>query len=291
MNRRTLWRAFLWAFVTASFGFSQVAAPSDTPNPVPVPNRSTPEASYCQSLLSPGPEGKALESACIFSLSLTQRMPNFVCDMSVEKYEDMTRTYRSTKSMQKVHAQARFVNGKDSYDNLQINGKSVEGTSQLIEGTWSFGEFGAKLLAAFNPKNHPKFRFSRQRKVNGIPAYEYEFHVENGNNHFWRWLWARKSALPGYEGKIAVSMRDGTILRLELDSAQGVPDDFPIQSVESKTDYSYFDFKDKSGFVLPSNAHIMTRMLDHRIYRTNITFSQCHRFRVDSRVVPDASQR
>jgi hypothetical protein len=227
----------------------------------------------------------------MFSLSITQHMPNFVCEMSVEKYEDITRTYRSTQSMQKIHAHARYVNGKDYYDNLEINGKQVESTNQLIEGTWSFGEFGAKLLAAFNPKNHPKFSFSKGTKVNGVPAFEYGFRVEDGSNHFWRWRWGKKSTLPGYEGKVWVSAADGRILRLELDSTQGVPDDFPIQSVESKTDYSYFDFKDRSGFVLPSNARIVTHMLDHRVYRTNITFSHCMRFHVDSRIISESTQK
>jgi hypothetical protein len=293
MNWRTIGRIGALTVVAASFDFAQVAAPSASSNGTSAakPTRPGPNEGYCQSLLQPGREGDALKSACMFSLSLAQHIPNFVCEMSVEKYEDITRTYRSTHYMQKIHAQARYVNGKDYYDNLQINGKLVESTNELIEGTWSFGEFGAKLLAAFNPKNRPKFKFSREDKVSGVPAFEYEFHVEHGNNRFWRWLWEKKSALPGYEGKVWVSKRDGTILRLELDSTQGVPDDFPIQSVESKTDYSYFDFKDRSGFVLPSNARIVTRMLDHRIYRTNITFSHCKRFRVDSRIVSDVSQQ
>jgi hypothetical protein len=292
MNRRAIGRIGAFAALAASFGLAQVAQPSPLSNTSPPANLSatSPTEGYCQSLLQPGKEGNALKSACIFSLSLAQNMPNFVCEMSVEKYEDITRTYRSTHYMQKIHAQARYVNGKDYYDDLQINGKLVENTNQLIEGTWSFGEFGAKLLAAFNPKNHPKFSFSKSTKVNGVPAFEYEYHVEHRNNRFWRWLFERKSALPGYEGKVWVSKRDGTILRLQLDSTLGVPDDFPIQAVESKTDYSYFDFKDRSGFVLPSSAHIVTRMLDRRVYRTNMTFSHCKRFTVDSHVVLDASQ-
>jgi len=291
MSWRTLGAIGALAVGTVSFGLGQVAAPSAFSNSSPAANLATPmqNENYCQSLLRPSREADALKSACLFSLSLTQNMPNFVCEMSVEKYEDITRTFRSTHYMQKVHAQARYVNGKDSYDDLHVNGRLVESTSQLIEGTWSFGEFGAKLLAAFNPKNRPKFSFSRDTKVNGVPAYEYGFHVEHGNNRFWRWLCGKTSTLPGYEGKVAVSARDGRILHLELDSAQGVPDDFPIQSIESKTDYSYFDFKDGSGFVLPANAHIVTRMLDNRVYRTNITFSHCKRFRVDSRIISEAS--
>ena len=242
---------------------------------------------YCRSLLS-GPQGTALQNACRFSLSLSQAMPNFVCEMEVEKYEDVSRTYRSTKYMQKIHAQARYVNGKDYYDGLTINGRLAPDNNELIEGTWSFGEFGVKLLAAFNPKNHPVFRYTRKTKVNGADAFEYEFEVEHSNNRFWRWLFNRRSTLPGYEGKLWVAKRDGAILRLHLDSTDGVPDDFPIQSVESKTDYSWVDFKDKSGFILPTKVQIRTSMLDHRVYRTSISYSKCHRFKVDSRVVSES---
>jgi hypothetical protein len=242
--------------------------------------------SYCQSLLHlDGPRGNAFRNACVFSLSLVRQMPNFMCDMEVEKYEDVNQFYKSTHYMQRIHARARYLNGKDSYDDLSINGRPSD-KIELVEGTWSFGEFGAKLLAAFSPKNHPNVSFSKETKVNGTPAYEFRFDVDQRRNRFWRWLWGKTSALPGYEGKIWVARRDGTILRLELNSNGGVPDDFPIQGVESKTDYSYVDFKDRSGFVLPSKVQIRTHMLDQRLYRTQILYSKCHRFKVDTQIVP-----
>lgn len=221
----------------------------------------------------------------MFSLSVVRQMPNFMCEMEVEKYEDVNQSYKSTHYMQKIHARARYFNGKDSYDDLSINGRPSD-KMELVEGTWSFGEFGAKLLAAFSPKNHPNVSFSKETKVNGTPAYEFSFNVEQRRNRFWRWLWGKTSALPGYEGKIWVARRDGTILRLELNSNGGVPDDFPIQGVESKTDYSYVDFKDRSGFVLPSKVQIRTHMLDRRLYRTQISYSKCHRFKVDTQIIP-----
>jgi hypothetical protein len=229
---------------------------------------------YCGSLLPESQMSNALKNACMFSLSAIKMMPDFTCQMNVEKYEDVTRSYRSTQAMQKIHAHARYVNGIDYYDDLRINGRPSD-NGALIEGTWSFGEFGAKLLAAFNPKSHPVFKFSRKTKTNGVESFEYEFHVENKNNKFWRWRWGKKSTLPGYEGRLWVSRRDGTILRLRLGSTEGVPDDFPIQTVESTTDYAYVDFKDRSGFILPSKSQIQTRMLDHRLYRTQISFDHC----------------
>ena len=78
----------------------------------------------------------------MFSLSLGRQMPNFMCDMEVEKFEDVTQAYKSTNYMQKIHARARYVNGKDSYDELSINGRPSD-KMDLIEGTWSFGVFGA----------------------------------------------------------------------------------------------------------------------------------------------------
>ena len=252
------------------------------------PSMALADDTYCQALV-PGPEGAPLQAACKFSLSLGKTMPNYVCEMAVEKYEDVSQAYRSTHYMQKIHARARFVSGKDYYDDLHINGKPSADTEQLIEGTWSFGEFGAKLLAAFNPKNHPSFKFERRTRIKGVEAFEYEFEVEPKNNRFWRWLFNRRATLPGYEGKLWVDAKDGSILRLHLDSTNGVPEDFPIQSVESKTDYSWVDFKDKSGFILPTKVQIRTSMLDHRIYRTTISYSKCHRFSVDSRVLTETA--
>jgi hypothetical protein len=254
-------------------------------SPVAISTEQSAE-SYCQSLVSQdGPRGQAFKNACVFSLSLGHQMPNFICDMEVEKFEDINQSYKSTHYMQRIHARARYYNGKDSYDDLSINGRPSDKT-QLVEGTWSFGEFGAKLLAAFSPKNRPNIRFERETKINGVPAYEFSFNVDHRRNRFWRWLWGKTSALPGYEGKLWIARRDGTVLRLQLDSKDGVPEDFPIQLVESKTDYSYVDFKDRSGFVLPSKVQIRTQMLDHRLYRTQISYSKCQRFKVESRIVP-----
>jgi hypothetical protein len=287
MNARphTVCAAFI--FVSALSCAAQ-EIPQQVQNPLtqPLPAGQSSET-YCQSLLPPSPMSNALKNACMFSLSAIKVMPDFTCEMDVEKYEDVTNNYRSTQPMQKIRAHARYVNGIDYYDNLQINGRPSN-NGALIEGTWSFGEFGAKLLAAFNPKNHPVFKYTGKGKVNGIEAYEYEFHVQHENNKFWRWKWGKKSTLPGYDGHLWVARRDGAILRLRLGSAGGVPEDFPIQTVESVTDYTFVDFKDRSGFILPSKSQIQTRMLDHRFYRTRINFEHCQRFRVDSRIVADA---
>jgi hypothetical protein len=247
------------------------------------PDLSVP--SYCRSLLPRGQEASALEGACNFALELSQHMPNFTCEMKVEKYEDINSTFRSTQYMQKIEARARYVNGKDSYDDLRINSRPVADSSALIQGTWSFGEFGIKLLAAFAPKDHPSFKFTRSTNVNGFDAYEYEFRVHQKNNRMWRWIWEKKSTLPGYSGKIWIAKRDGRILRLHLTSNEGVPEDFPIHAVESKTEYSFVDFKDGSGFVLPSKAQINTWMNDKRLIRTKMSFTKCQRFRVDSHII------
>ena len=245
--------------------------------------------SYCQSLLPSNPQGHALEQACMFSLSLSNNMPNFTCDMKVEKFEDVNKSIRSSVFMQRIHARARYVKGKDSYDDLRVNGRPMKDDSALIEGTWSFGEFGIKLLAAFAPKDYPTFKYLRNANVNGVESYEYEFRVRPKDNHIWRWIWGKQSTLPGYSGKIWLSRQSGRILRLHLNSSDGVPEDFPIQSVESRTEYSYVDFKDGSGFVLPSKVAINTSMADKRFIRTNINFSRCQRFRVNSRIVMDTS--
>lgn len=253
---------------------------------------STPDpalASYCQSLLPSNPQGHALEQACNFSLSLSHHMPNFTCEMKVEKFEDINQNMRSSVYMQRIQARARYVNGKDSYDDLRVNGKLMKDDSALIEGTWSFGEFGIKLLAAFAPKDHPSFKYVRNSTIDGIESYEYEFRVRHADNLIWRWIWGTRSTLPGYSGKIWLSRHNGRILRLHLNSSEGVPEDFPIRSVESRTEYSYVDFKDGSGFVLPSKVKINTLMGDKRLIRTTIDFNKCQRFRVDSRIVMDAS--
>src|SRR4051812_11357818 len=114
-------------------------------------------ASYCRSLLPPNPQGHALEQACLFSLSLSHHMPNFTCEMKVEKFEDINKNVPSSIYMQRIQARARYLNGKDSYDDLRVNGKPMKDDSALLQGAWSFGEFGIKLLAAFAPKDHPKF--------------------------------------------------------------------------------------------------------------------------------------
>jgi hypothetical protein len=245
--------------------------------------RSSPVDNYCNSLLPADSHAKPLQQACTIVLTLTERLPNFLCDMDVSKYKQNEKNI--FVGVQHITAHYRAANGQDSYDELLINGKASSDAASLMQGTWSKGEFGLKLVAAFAPQASPRFRFLRAAHLENTDVYVYEFSVAKQNNQLWPWIWKERTVFPGYEGKIWAAVADGQVLRLEMKSTDGVPNDFPITAAKSITDLAFIDFEDGSGFELPSSVRIFESARDQHALRQVITFSNCHKFRATSRVV------
>lgn len=272
---------------------AQPPEPSTVPAPGPNPqlqlDKPRTVGEYCKSLLPGDPHSAALEEACVFALMLPRRLPNFMCDMDIQKFGRRTHGPDAARPIQHVTGKVRLVDGQDSYENLRIDGKQKFKESDLFEGTWPVGEFGLKLMAAFAPEDEPSFRFLRETNLDGRRMFEYQFAVRIGNNRIWKLASGDKTVYPGFDGKILVDAVSFRIVRLNLATAD-VPKVFRIHSVASETHYQLVDFNDGSTLDLPYRAFNSTEVSDATFtndisFSMDIRYSNCQRFRATSRII------
>ena len=283
----------LFLALLSAAGWGQASAVSPTADTPQKPEAPRPVVvniqAFCKTIATSEAHAEALQTACVTALRVSQAMPNYLCDMVVEK----TAGFRGTMSrfpFQKVTARARFVDGKDTYEDLKVNGKPVTKPNALLEGTWSDGEFGMNLLLVFKPANETEFHFLGEKKLKHTDAYEFSFAVAKEKNSSWRWTWDNHSIFPGYAGKIWIAVADSRILRVDVNSTDGIAKETPMQFSEGKTDFSLVDFHDGTGYMLPAKVELRSLLHGNREYRQELKFRDCRKFAATSRIVSDPAK-
>jgi len=269
----------LLAGVLSAGAMGQVGSAPQAADVPPGPPAAVDIDSYCHTLLQNDPHAEPLQKACISSLRNSQTMPNYLCEMNVMKRG-------GGELMQQVATRVRVIDGIDSYEDLKIDGKRTRNQSALLKGNWSNGELRLKLLAVFKPGSQPRIHFLRETKFGNMDTYEFSYAVASENNSVWPWTFDGKTTYPGYEGTLVVAKSDGHILQLVLRVTEGIPKEFPVVFLESATEFSYVDFKDGTGLMLPFHVLIRTTMRSTLGIRHEITFKHCKKFAATSKILP-----
>lgn len=224
---------------------------------------------------------KAREEAFSFS----ETLPNYVVKQFTTRFETSTAKGRQTswQALDNVSADVVYENGKESYKNVLVNGKTPK---QAVEktGSWSTGEFASVMQDVLQPATDADFHNKRSTTLVNRAAWHYDFTVEQPNSH-WHVNAASESYQPEYTGSIWIDKENSRVLRLEL-SARNMPKGFPLDTVESAVDYDYVLIAD-GKYLLPVHSEALScergtaicsrNVIDFRNYRkfgaeTEITF-------------------
>jgi len=218
---------------------------------------------------------KAADAAFTFSDAL----PNFLCEEHMGRF---TRDPRATgwKPLDTVSADVIYENGQESYRNLKIDGRPTEKRMEQLSGSWSTGEFATTLRNLFHPASAATFRFAENSRLLGLPARVYDFEVKQENSH-WNLQMDFQRITPGYTGSVWIELESGRVLRMEMQAA-GLPEDFPMDQVESAVDYAFIAIG-AENILLPVHAEnlgcqrvasVCSRtVIDFRNYRNYISDS------------------
>lgn len=206
-------------------------------------------------------------------------LPNYVCTENTTRYQSEGKDWNAVDV---VSVEVVFRDGKESYQNVQINGKA---SKKPIEdtGAWSTGEFGTILADLFSPATAAKFKYIRDSSASGIPAALYDFAVDRAHSH-WRITIVSQSIFPSYKGSVWIDKKSGRVLRLEMQATQ-IPPEFPEDAAESAVDYGFVSFGTEK-FFLPLHAEILgchrgTNVCDKNV----IEFRNYHKFTGDSKII------
>ncbi len=244
-----------------------------------------PEAPKVSATSSRKTSDPVIDMATDAAFSFSETLPNYIVQQFTTRYETGAARGGQTswRALDTVTADVVSEKGKESYRNIQIDGKP---TKDAVEkgGTWSTGEFSSVLLDILEPQTRADFHNQRTTTIVSRSAFRYDFSVEQENSH-WGIHSDAKSYRPGYTGVIWIDKENYRVLRIEM-SARNIPEGFPMDTVESAIDYDYVTISGNK-YLLPAHAEALScdrgtngcsrNVIEFRNYRkfgadTSITF-------------------
>jgi len=243
---------------------------------------ATPEAAVAEPAVSV-PEkrriafiGRARELAAEYAQSL----PSYFCQEIATRYVSQTRVANWTV-VDIVTAEVVYDDHKESYRNIAINGKVTKKAPEET-GSWSTGEFGTIQTNLFSP-GVADFKFAQDSMAARIPASVYDFDVPRARSS-WKIRLPGQFLFPAYKGAVWLDKQKANVLRIEM-QARNIPEEFPLDSIETTVDYDYVSLGATAKFLLPVRAEVLTcRRGSNECERNTIEFRNYHKFSGESTI-------
>ena len=225
------------------------------------------------------PHADAVRGICEYAVSLPTRMPNFVCDQDASRFRGKNKV-----PFDLVTAAVRYEDGKESYENIKVNGKPVPDSVAKSAGLWSTGEFGSNLSAVFDPWNAPLFAFSKESKMGDRAVWVFTYLIAKQNDPLWRLHGENEMLAPPYKGELWVDQKTGGLVKFDS-VAMDIPSTFSMASASLEIDYQDVAFADGSSFALPYDFTVTTAYRRQDSTRNVVQFRNCHKFRAKTQIV------
>jgi hypothetical protein len=232
----------------------------------------------CDALTPDMPHSDALRKVCLYAVTLPLLMPNFTC-------EQKTSRYFGDQSADVVTANLTYEDGRESYQNIKLNGRPITDAKLLSPGTWSTGQFASDVRDIFDTSNPISFQFVGESKLDGRRVLTFQYQVAHQDVPMWRLHVQDQVLAPPYNGQLRIDEDHGILLQLQL-AATKLSETFPMSSADLQIDYEDVLFADGTSFVLPLKSEVNSYDHKGRHNRNVLEFRNCHKFRATARIVP-----
>ncbi len=223
-----------------------------------------------------------IRKAANAALDFTETLPNYVCQELITRYQSETHP-ASFQALDIVRTEVVYENGKEDYRNITVDGKAVKKSMEETGGSWSTGEFGTVLIDLFSPATAADFHFRRDSRAGSVLAKMYDFDVARQNSH-WQIHAGSQMYVPAYSGAVWIDPKTSRVLRIEM-SAKSMPGEFPLDHVESATDYEYIRLGDLQQYLLPVHAETLSCQRASNLCAKNvIDFRNYHKYTGESNI-------
>ncbi len=265
---------------------AKTASPSLGTSPRPPANSDEPEIhtdpdAPAQVHYVTGSGDDFIQKAREATFEFDQKLPNFVCQEIVTRYESETRK-AEWHAQDLLSYDLVYEDGKEDYRNPKINGKAVKAGDDKNSGSWSSGEFGTLVIDIFHPSTAADFRPKGQETINHRIAKVYSFAVTKEHSH-WRIQGGTQWILPAYKGTIWIDKETYRALRIEME-AINMPQAFILDHTESAADYDFVNIKDQK-ILLPTHAEVLScERGSYNCSRNAIDFRNYHAYTGESSI-------
>jgi hypothetical protein len=224
------------------------------------------------------------------AFSFSETLPNYVVKQFTTRFQTEPTRGRSTswRALDTVTADVVYQDGKESYKNILVNGRTAREAPEK-SGSWSSGEFASTLQDIMSPYTDADFHGKRSTTIVNRPAFRYDFSVEQPNSH-WHIETSGQSMQPEYTGSVWIDKENYRVLRIEL-SARNMPRSFPLDQVESSVDYDYVPIGD-GKYLLPVHSEALSCARGGSDCSRNvIEFRNYKKFTADATITFDPSDK
>jgi len=256
---------------------ASASLPTAAPAPVSAPAVIAPPAP---------PELKAiLAEVQQNALNYTRNLPNYICSQYTKRHVDPTGT-ESWRLADTILEQLSFVDQKENYIVKMVVDKMVTNglTHEKLGGAKSSGEFGSILQTIFDPATQTEFtweRWTSLRREDGLhPTYVFAFRVSQPRYGILHEP-SKRTVNVGFHGQVFADRDTKAVMRVQME-CDGIPADFPIQSVKLAL---YYDIVDIAGqnFVLPLQSEVRSR--EGRYLSWNeVSYHSYHKYSADASI-------
>ena len=238
---------------------------------------------------TPAGEDPAIEKAREVAASFAGVLPNFFCQQVTTRYQsDHPKT--NWDALDVVTADVVYEEGRESYRNIKVGNKPVNKPMEDIEGTRSTGEFASMVEDLLDPGTGATFRRSGQDTIRGRSTWVYKFEVPRERGH-WRIETTSQLYYPAYQGTVWIDKETSRVLRFEQQS-RNMPLLFPLDTVETATDYDFVRLATPQPFLLPVNAEALSCIRGTTTCtRNRIEFRNYRKFGAESNITFDDKQQ
>jgi hypothetical protein len=228
----------------------------------------------------------AIHHARVYALSYTARLPDFLCNEIVERFEDVGGKGNWDKK-DVLGVRLSYLDHAEDYHLITVNGHPTTQSFQSMRGAWSQGEFGSLMLGIFDLNSHTRFTWDHWTHLRKRATQVYSYRVRTSDSHYKLSFGmgpVPDEVLVGEEGLVYLDGETNDIVRL-TDRAADIPIDFPVRQAVRVLDYATQDVGGKQ-YVLPLRAEV--RMGTGYIHTKNeVTFSGFRKFQGESTITFD----
>jgi hypothetical protein len=254
--------------------------------PEPLPDSDAPRP------VAEGPEEGEAEAEAIRKLDLIQRaqiaafqfndsLPNFICDQTTSRYESKT-IKPDWKLKDRVELELMYLNGREDYRNIRINGKLLKKGSPEESGSWSLGDFGTTLVDVLSTSTDAKFtKRSTSDRIAGIETAIYDFTVEKANSH-WE-IRFDGSLKPAYKGTLYIDPQTARVLRIEKQSRR-MPTTYAIDTVEMTVEYGWVEIAGQKHLLPVDSVNLACHRDTFNCSKNEIQFKNYRKFGAESSI-------
>ncbi len=181
--------------------------------------------------------------------SYDEGLPNFICDQLTMRSSSSTRV-PNWKMRDRVESELIYVDRREEYRNIRLNGKARKREEVEKAGQWSTGDFGSVLVDVLSPATNAKFTKRGHDVVEAMGAIVYDYTVEKANSH-WEVRYGTPIR-PAYKGAIWIDPQSARVLRVEM-QARDLQSDYAMDVVEMNTQYGWITIAGKK-YLLPTDS-------------------------------------